>query len=230
MEGSPLPWSLVVDMTKNKSLEIRAQRTFPHVSDPQAQVNGDSIAVLRPKPDSRHLAASLNCWLPRAEIVSFKHAASLLSTSCLYVFYKLVQKRNFSKAWKGEKITFFPQTQSRHTMQVPFVIFHFQMVYRRRIRSSEEKLGKSFWLLREQNDWVIRSKSHKLFRVELKQQTSKHYSGVSVWCSSGMEKCNIIKVSTSHGQAGSTCASYISQFVPFGARDSHKANISEQRE
>ena len=104
------------------------------------------------------------------------------------------------------------------------------MVYRRRIRSSEEKLGKSFWLLREQNDWVIRSKSHKLFRVELKQQTSKHYSGVSVWCSSGMEKFNVIKVSTSHGQAGSTCAAYISQFVPFGARDSHKANISEQRE
>ena len=65
------------------------------MSDPQAQVHGDSIVVLSLKPDSRSLAASLNCWLPRAETVSFKPAASLLSTSCLQVFYKLVQKKKF---------------------------------------------------------------------------------------------------------------------------------------
>lgn len=66
------------------------------MSDPQAQANGDFIIVLSLKPDSRRLAASLNCWLPRAETVSFKHAASLLSTSCLQEFCKLVQKKFLS--------------------------------------------------------------------------------------------------------------------------------------
>lgn len=84
MEGSPLPWRLVFDITKNKSLEIQAKMTFPHMSDPEAQVNGDSTVVPSLQPDSRHLGASFNCWLPRAETVSFKDAASLLSSTSWY--------------------------------------------------------------------------------------------------------------------------------------------------
>lgn len=65
----------MVGITKNKSLEIQAKKILHHMSDSEAQVNGDSSL----KSGPRDLGVILTCWLEKAESVIKRCYASVLS-------------------------------------------------------------------------------------------------------------------------------------------------------
>lgn len=90
----------MVDITK-KSLEIQAQRIPHRMLDPEAQLHGDPSVVPSLKSEPRCLGANLNCWLARAETMSLKGTASLLSFASWY------KRENVSKAWKKQKVNSF---------------------------------------------------------------------------------------------------------------------------
>lgn len=104
MESPPSPWSLAVNITKNKSLEIQAKKTLHHMPDPEAQVNGDFNIVLSLKSEPRCLGAILTCWLGRAGTVSLKGA---MPVYCLYMLLQKKKKNHLSTTWKGQKGNLF---------------------------------------------------------------------------------------------------------------------------
>lgn len=120
--GPSFPWSLVVDITKNKSLEIQAKKTLHHMPDPKAQVNGDFNIVLSLKSEPRCLGAILTCWLERAETVLLKGTCKCIVFICCYK----EKTHNLSITWKGQKmnLSFFkPGVDKRCRSLLQFFIF-----------------------------------------------------------------------------------------------------------
>lgn len=125
MEVSPSPWSLWLRLLRTRVLKCKQRRLSITCQIQSLCINYSIVPSL--KADPRCLGAVLNCWLARAETVSLKGAAGLLSFISWYKG-KTSLWLGRDRRWKVNSFFLFLILESTNNVGFSYK-FLFQMAY-----------------------------------------------------------------------------------------------------